>query len=242
VALPPSQWQGHQVMNIFKNLLPENLYHTYVVHGDVESLAEELLVFLKDKKYIQESSPDTLSLKYESFTANDVSEIRNWHSQKSISDGKRICIISTKFINREAEQALLKILEEPAENTHFFIIIPGSVVLADTIVSRAHVVSAFLEKRNLKGEEFLKLIPKDRIDYIASLIKVHEGDDTSGGLRHDAIEIVNGLEQILHEKLQVDHKDKETVFKLEELQSARSYLSTPGASVKMILEHISLVL
>ncbi|MEI6660010.1 MAG: hypothetical protein WCK91_01140 [bacterium] len=227
-------------MNIFEKLLPDNLYHTYVVHGDILTLPDELLAFLKDKKYIEESSPDVFVGRYESFGAGDMGQIKDWHNQKGLG-GKRICIISTKFINREAEQSLLKMLEEPGENAHFFLMIPSSVVLLDTILSRSHVIYTGQVADDIESIKFMKMSAKDRIEYIGTLIKDHEDDDNSGGLRHSAINIINGVEASLHKGLQKNYKDKNLQFTLEELQNARSYLSTPGASVKMILEHIAVV-
>ena len=51
-----------------------------------------------------------------------------------------------------------------------------------------------------------------------------------------------GLEKILHEKFRLNKSDKNLQFVLGELGAMREYLQTPGASVKMILEHIALVL
>ena len=77
---------------------------------------------------------------------------------------------------------------------------------------------------------------------IAEIIKEHKDNDGSGMLRFKAIELINGLEKILHEKFKLNKNDKNLHFILKELATMREYLQTPGASVKMILEHIALVL
>ncbi len=239
-------------MNIVNELLPEDLYHTYIVTGSIDSAPILLREYLEEKGHITTSSPDLLLQSYDSFTIADSKEIKEWASMKSVGSGKRVCIISAKFINREAEQSLLKVLEEPGDGTHFFIIVPPSVVLLDTTLSRAHVIDLDSAEESGSGDEqaqkFVQLSPKDRIEYVAAMIKSHEDDETSGGIRHDATNLINGVEQSLHKKLQslILSKDtnsqKNITFIFGELAKAREFLNTPGASVKMILEHIALMI
>jgi hypothetical protein len=233
-------------MNIFTAIIPKNLYQSYVIHTEDEGAPFALRTFLEDEGHIVAHSSDVLSQVYDSFTIADSAFVKEWASNKGVTEGLRICIISAKFINREAEHALLKLLEEPGENMHFFIILPPSTILLDTILSRVHVIHLDQEKSTRSSsshEKFLKLKSEDRIIYIAELIKKHEKDETSGGLRHEALNLINYIEKIVHEKLKVDYKtgNTEMRFGFQELQNAREYLSTPGASVKMILEHIALV-
>jgi hypothetical protein len=184
-------------------------------------------------------------MSYESFTINDSLEIKDWHSRLGIGSGKKVCIISTKFINREAEQTLLKIIEEPASNTHFFIVIPDSSVLLPTIISRVHTVKVEQgEDNNIKKEaiSFIKSSPKERVDSVAVMIKENKDEENSGKLRHYATTFVDELEIFFHKRFKENLKDENTKFILDELKKSRGYLSTPGASVKMILEHLALVI
>jgi len=229
----------------FEKLFPENLYHSYVIEGEPETTGALLLEFLEKRKITDKQSSDLLFQTYESFTMDNSGEIKDWHSRCGLGEGKRVCIIATKFINREAEQTLLKIIEEPALNTHFFIVIPDSSVLLDTIISRVHVVkteqqiNTDLQKLVLK---FVSSSPKDRVDKIAEIIKENKDEENSGKLRSHATQFVNEIENIFYQKFKKDIKNEQILFALNELQKARGYLSTPGASVKMILEHLALVI
>lgn len=232
-------------MDIFEKLFPKNLYHSYVIEGEPNKTAIELLKFLEIRGEIESQSPDTLCRVYKSFTMDDSGEIKDWHSRLGISKSKKVCIIATKFINREAEQALLKIIEEPATNTHFFIIIPDASLLSDTILSRVHVVKIKQSNNKDIQQEALSFItasPKDRIDKVALIIKKNKDEENSGQLRYYATSFVNELENIIYQKFKKDRNNEKIKFILEELQKSREYLSTPGASVKMILEHLALVI
>ncbi|HUC89067.1 MAG TPA: hypothetical protein VMR49_03490 [Candidatus Paceibacterota bacterium] len=231
-------------MNIFDNLFPKNLYHSYVILGNPETAPFELLEFLKKNKYIKTQNPDIFFQIYDSFTINDSRKIKEWHSEKKTTNEKKICIIGVKFINAEAERSLLKILEEPAINNHFFIIIPNPSLLLDTILSRVHVIKTLNEDDSFKkiSKEIILATPKDRIDIIAKIIKEYKDEESSGKLRHDATKIINEIELIIYNKWKKDKNNKESQFILGELQKGRDFLSLPGSSVKMILEHIALVL
>ncbi len=229
----------------FEKLFPENLYHSYVIEGDPVSTGLVLIEFLEKRGVVEKQSPNLLFQIYESFTIDDSSDIKDWHSKRGIGEGKKICIIATKFINREAEQTLLKIIEEPMAGTHFFIIIPDSSVLLDTIISRTHVVKTAvsvdidLQKFVVK---FIASSPKDRIDKVATIIKENKDEENSGKLRSYATKFVNELENIFYQKFKKNINNEQIKFVLNELQKARDYLSTSGASVKMILEHLALVI
>ena len=232
-------------MNLFEELLPTNLYQSYIIESEPAETANELLALSKVRGDIEKNDSDTLFQIYESFTMDNSAEIKDWHSKSGVTDGKRICIIATKFINREAEQTLLKILEEPKERTHFFVVVSDSSLLLPTIISRTHTIK--LEQKDnkeIKKEAltFVALQPKDRVDKVALIIKNNKDEENSGQLRYYATSFVNELEIIFYQKFKKDRNDKNTQFILDELQKARGYLSTPGASVKMILEHLGLVI
>ena len=229
----------------FENLFPQDLYHSYIVESSDTDTVFQLQKFLEEKGYINKNSSDLLCQSYDSFSISDSHIIKEWHSESGVDSKKRICIIGTKFINHDAERTLLKILEEPAVNTHFFIVIPNSLMLLDTIRSRAHIVKIEDKKDNLiikNANEFISLKLKDRIDMIAKIIKDNENNDDSGGLRNSATILVNNLEQIFYQKFKENKNDEQIQFVLEELKNSREYLSLPGCSPKMILEHIALVI
>lgn len=228
----------------FEEIFPKDLYHSYVIEGGAH-IVPVLREYLESKGEVNKNSPDVLVGIYDSFNIRDSQGIKEWHSSSPIDGKKKICIIGTKFINREAEQTLLKIIEEPNKNTHFFIIVPDSSLLLGTILSRVHLIKNIgnENKEETKvAEEFMKLSQGARIDKVGEIIKEFKDDESSGGLRRNAIVLLNGLEKIIYEKWKKEVNNENYKFILGEIKSCRGYLSIPGASVKMILEHIALVL
>jgi hypothetical protein len=229
----------------FSQLFPQNLYHSYIIEGNPEEIVYLLRIYLEERGDINKKSPDVLLNLYDAFNIEDGYNIKEWHKNRGIDGKKKICIIGAKFINREAEQSLLKIIEEPTDDTHFFIVVPDASLLAETILSRVHLIKNLKRDNNFEDKiagEFIKANSKERIEKVAEIIKEFKDNENSGGLRYYAISLVNGIERVVYQKWKKDLNNKDLKFILEELKNSRSYLSTPGAAVKMILEHIALVI
>lgn len=232
----------NESMETLSRLLPDNLYHSYIIEGNPDETPRMLRDFFEVRGDIEVNSQDLLYEVYDSLSIDDVIKIKEWHSTRPVAGGKKISIIGLKFMNREAEQALLKIVEEPQAGTHFFFIVPSSSVISETLLSRVHVVKVSANSIGQKGQNFLSLKPAQRIDMISEFIEDNKENNGSGFMRFGAIELINELEKILHEKLKSDKNNKDTQLSLKELALMRKFLQTPGASVKMILEHIALVI
>lgn len=228
----------------FEQLFPQDLYHSYVVEGNPEEVVYFIRMFLEERGEVNKNSPDVMLSLFDSFAMDDSHSIKEWYQNKPIDGKKKICIIGAKFINREAEQSLLKVIEEPTENSHFFIVVPDSSLLLGTILSRVHVVKNNVDNdsENKIAQDFLSCSPKERIEKVAEIIKEFKDNDNSGGLRNKAISLINGIEKIFYKKWKEDLNNENLKFILNELKNCRDYLSTPGASVKMILEHLALVI
>ncbi len=227
----------------FDKFFPENLYHSYVIEANPDGVVYSLFEFLEVRGEVNRNSPDVMISIYDSFTLNDGEIIKEWHKSKPIDGKKKICILGVKFINREAEQSLLKIIEEPNNHTHFFIVIPDSSLLLNTILSRVHLIKNIVGSDDdlTFAENFISLHPSKRIDEIAKIIKEFKDEDSSGGLRYKAISILNDLEKIIYNNWKNDISNKDKTFVLSEIKNCRGYLANPGSSVKMILEHIALM-
>lgn len=229
---------------MFEDLFPTKLYHSYIVEGDPTTTPFELRDYLISSGRINSDSPDVFFELYEALDMDQSHGIREWHTLASSSGSSRVCIIGAKNINREAEQSLLKMLEEPGENTHFFLVIPDKSNVLPTILSRCHVVQA--EKKDKYGswvDKFISASIKDRLDMVALVVKSAEDADTSATLRHEALNILNSLEGKIFIKYKQDIiKNKNLEWVVGEIIKSKKYLRNPGSSVKMLLEHIALVI
>lgn len=217
------------------------MHHFYLVEGDLHSTYESLLDFLSSKDLSKENI--ALDELYESIGVEQAEILHSHINEKSSNNGVKIIIIRAQSINAVAEHALLKICEEPTDNTIIFILIPSISGILGTLRSRAHII----RMPNVIGEydkvavDFLKVDKNSRIDIIAEIIANHKDDDTSAPLRDDARMLVDQIMKLCEKSYKFPYS-KDDQAKLHHLMDAHKYLSTSGASVKMILEHLALVL
>ena len=228
-------------MNPLSNLIHVPMHHFYLGEGGIDSTYSYLLEFLKINNIERENI--ALDEVYESIGVGEVSTIQEHHSERGSNIGKKIILVRTKSINEVAEHALLKVCEEPTEDTIIFILIPSLSSVRGTLRSRAHIVRmpSVVSAYDKVAVEFIKVNKNERMEMIAEIIAKHKDNDTSAPLRDEARELVDALLTLSHKvyKFPYGSNDKE---KLNHLIQAHKYLSTSGASVKMILEHLALML
>ena len=128
----------------------------------------------------------------------------------------------------QAQQALLKLLEEPQQGTTFVLLVPHGTLLPTVRSRMMRYPQEVVGEKSQSVSKFLKSSQKERSDEIAKLLK----DDD--GAKERAREFINALEQELHKK---------KAYKgLEEIQVVRNYLGDRSASLKMLLEHLAVAL
>jgi hypothetical protein len=142
----------------------------------------------------------------------------------------RTILIATEFITEEAQQALLKIVEEPPLSTAFVFVIPEGYSFLPTLESRFERVGSIGEMTpDETFSEFLEASYRDRITQIEEVTK-----------KKDHI-----WQAKLKRGLVAYMKDGTTtlpVSTLRELEYVSRTLLTRGASNKMLLEHLALSL
>jgi len=220
-------------------------HHAYAFEGEKSGIVPDLFKFLeKDFGVEVRNNPDFSYQEFETFTIDDGRTLQERHSRRAIS-GKKIFIISTRFVTTEAQNSLLKLFEEPTENTHFFLIMPNTQVLIPTLRSRLVVVDNFeLKKSETKNEtkalvqKFISANAAERLLLIGPIV----GEKDKG----KAIDFVTALEKILAPRLNVGGKNVEKnkladdAGVLTEILMVKKYLHDRAPSVKLLLEHLCL--
>jgi len=221
----------------------EKLHHAYLIEGNFEEINPLIFNYLeKELDFSIKNNPDFWQESFDVFGIDDGRKIREMQNKKAFANGKKIFIIQTDFITREAQNSLLKMFEEPTDGTHFFIIMNSSENLLPTLKSRLFIL------RNDKNQDsYIDLVKEyleNNIDKKLNLIKIFLGDKKKKILadKKGAIFFLNELEKQLREKTDFKKISKKEISIFEEIIKARSYLRDTSSSVKIILEHISIIL
>jgi DNA polymerase III delta prime subunit len=193
--------------------------------------------FLKDKFNIKENkNPDFFHEVFEIMGIDNSRKIKENHLSKSfIKDGKKIFIIECSGITHEAQNSLLKIFEEPNENSHFFLIMPSPNVLLPTLLSRIFILKKDKEDNKesmIQALKFLELSKTKKIDFVDEMAKDISDEKIT---KKDIQEFLNSLESILYENGIEENKSI-----LKSIIKARDYMNDRSPSIKQLLEYIAL--
>jgi DNA polymerase III delta prime subunit len=215
-------------------------HHAYFIHSFKDSV-HKLKEYLKEKFDISHTqNPDFYHEKFETLGIDDSRKIKESHLSKSFTqDGKRIFVIEASNMTHEAQNSLLKIFEEPHEDSHFFLIMPSVHILLPTLRSRLSVLNSGsddnLNQINfVEIENFLKLSKKDKIAFVDELAKDISDEKKQ---KSDAQEFLTNLELVIYKKYGLEKAEA-----LKAILKARDYLNDRSPSIKQLLEYVVLSL
>jgi hypothetical protein len=233
-------------MNLFGHLDKNNLHHAYLIEGEKSQIIPEIFAFFEDLKIKTSGNPDFTHITIDNFKIDEAFDLRAMASSKGFSDSKKVFLISVNSFTLDAQNVLLKMFEEPIENTHFFLVVPDVNALLGTLISRFYFVST---RQNIVAgardvEKFISMSLQKRIDFIKELLAEEEGEDEEGNeivvldsARSKSLKFLNALETTLS-KCTFNSKVKcfEQIFKV------REFLRMPGSSAKTLMESVALII
>ncbi len=186
-------------------------------------------------KEVRATFPSTAETEYVTIEAFGIDDVRTLTEKAFVRPkigSQLVLVVSLKSITVESQQALLKILEEPPASTIFLFIVPQTLYLLPTLLSRFHVHESGIkeeEKPNQSFLDFKSLSPADRIVLIGEKMEVKDTQWVE--------EVKFGLQSLLQEPKNVTKlKNVDTLYYVAE------HLQTRGAGNKMLLEELALTL
>ena len=112
-------------------------HHAYCIVGAEEARAELISILEKKHKIPARGNPDFFDRAYDSFGIDDARAVKSQAETRPVhGSGKKIFILTMSAITSEAQNALLKLLEEPPEYAHIFLVLPSAHLLLPTVKSR----------------------------------------------------------------------------------------------------------
>ena len=242
-------------MRINKHLDKNNLHHAYLIEGKREEILGEISKFIESIGIKVLGNADVVQISLDSFKIEDARNLKSYASEMSFSynlppvradgaqAGKKIFIISANNFLLEAQNSLLKLFEDPIENTHFFVITPDSNNLLKTLVSRFYFISAISDPTEelRETERFVTMPLRARIDFIKDLLAEPDEEVASvDSARSKSLKFLNALESTLHKKL-TSKTTFDTRF-FEHFFKVREFLRMPGSSAKSLMESVAMVI
>jgi DNA polymerase III gamma/tau subunit len=211
----------------------KKLHHANVViGGDSRNFVFDILE--KNLNFNIKANPDFLLIESESFGIDDARNLEKWVLGKPLLSDTKAALIATAVITHEAQNALLKVLEEPPLGTYIFISIQSLGGLLPTFLSRVRILN-FSSKENISNnaDKFFNSKINDRFYMVRSLTKSE--DKTS------MKELIKNLEEICYKNCVKDITNAKAEM-AKNILTAKIFASTRGSSPKMLLEWLSCVI
>jgi DNA polymerase III, delta subunit len=230
-------------------------HHAYFTAGETEEGIHDARVFVESELGMQTvGNPDVMTLRHGLLSVDDARRLRSLADLSPSAGTQKVLIISASRLFHEAQNALLKLFEEPPAGTILILVIPAEGMLLPTLRSRLLPLPQVKDSKNIslsvishETQEFLKAGKPEREKIIAKLLdrtKSDKDEEKQAG-RLAAIHLIEGLTQASYEKWSSEKnpaKREELKLFLEDLNAFLPILHERSAPLKLIFEHILLVL
>lgn len=213
-------------------------HHAYYIEDSLANF-DAYAQQLRESEHIESHDPNFVAQNYEKFGIDEARALIQLSSLKNTSS-RALFFIGAASMTSEAQQALLKLFEEPQTGTTYILLVPHGTLLP-TLKSRFMEFPQYEQGRTLlkktqaggEAREFLRWPYKKRSDWITVTLKNEDG------VRERVRAFLNELEAELHPKIGESQDIREG---LAEIAHFREYLSDRAPSLKMILEHFAATL
>jgi len=149
-----------------------NMQSYLIIGGSVEERKKQALKISREH---QISGFDFINLKKEGIKSIGIEQIRGLQHQLNLkpysSKGKLAFLSEAEKLTQQAQNAMLKLLEEPPVNTFIVLSAPNPDLLLPTIISRCQIISL-----NNKPLKINQSIINDQLSIINSILKSGVGE------------------------------------------------------------------
>lgn len=227
-------------------------HHAYFVTGESEQGIEAALAYAEAELGLaRHNNPDLIVLRHGLFSVDDARKIIDSANRAPMNGEKKAIVISALRLFHEAQNAMLKVFEEPPAGTTLILVIPAEGMLVPTLRSRL-LPLPFSEKQimtenRLLSRAFLEARSAEREKLVAKLLDraKSDKDEEKQAARNEAVELVEGLIEAAYAKREEvqDAADREELMAfLSDLDAFLPILHERSAPLKLIFEHILLVI
>ncbi len=205
------------------------MHHANYTEGPLSLLKSLALEAARNLGVEIAGNPDVVVRSFDMYSVEDSRELKGLASLAPVHD-RKLFVIGAEGMTREAQNALLKLFEEPPRETFFFLLLPHGTLLP-TLRSRC---LPFLlmrgEENSQEAKVFFEGSYAERSKIIEKLLKEKE--------RGDVRAFFDALERVLYEKKDGEGREEG----LRDIARLRDYAGDRSPSLKMLLEHLAATL
>lgn len=190
------------------------------------------IVALLHEEGFPPESADVYARAYASFGVDEARDIILRASTRAVAAPYRAFVIAAGTMTVEAQNALLKTLEDAPGGAAFFLVVPNPDTLLATVRSRAvRLALPPGHATDAEARSFLRAAPSQRLDMLKPLLETDERDIAA------VFAFLAGIERAL-----ASHASDASVRDgLDAVYRARRFAGDKGSLLKPLLEHVALL-
>ncbi len=222
---------------MFSNIL--NTHHAILVEGEPTLTLDVIKNQLVEEGLIIQNNPDLIFLSFTKFGIEESRMIIEMANGAPVQESKKRIIFVFNTITDQAQNALLKIMEDPSPQIGFVMVTHSANGMLPTLRSRIQIISAQnSEKAETESiEEFINMSIGERIQEIEKMVKDYKDTSDKQSIKNFLL----SLHYFFENKLKREN-DLKNVSILRVTSKALNYLEDKSSSVKILLESVAIVL
>src|SRR3989344_3376543 len=179
-------------------------HHAFVIEAEAEEGIKVAQAWTREQLGMEvENNPDIVILRYGLLSVEEARQVSEVATGAPFVGEHKVVIISATRAYHEAQNALLKLFEEPPRGTYLFLIMPSLGGLLPTLRSRVQVLDSHVGHRKShipeSAEQFIKASKEKRSVMIKKLTSGKDEEEKRES-REEALAIVNGIEAIAYKR------------------------------------------
>jgi hypothetical protein len=217
-------------------------HHAYFFAGEQEAGVAAALTYAKETLGLAaENNPDVVVFRYGLFSVDDARRVIRLADQAAIGETKLI-VVAAERIFHEAQNALLKLFEEPPPNTTLVLVVPSAGILLTTLRSRMLPLGVHQEAIPAAAQAFIDANTTEREKLVAKLLDraKSDKDEEKQAARGEALHLLEGLQTAAYILWQKKPSEELRLF-MDDLDRFLPILHERSAPLKLIFEHILLI-
>lgn len=217
-------------------------HHAFFIEAEAgEGIARARDYAARELGLSHANNPDIIELRYGLLSVEDARKVGDVAMQGGFGPNGKAVIVAANRAYHEAQNALLKVFEEPPKDTFLFLVLPTSGGLLPTLRSRVHTLDQKSgDAKPLLSEAARAFLrgSREKRSTIAKRLATGKDEGERRAHRDEALSIVNGIEAAAYAAPR--RNSYGSLF--TELSVLREFLYERSAPVRMLLEHLALVI
>lgn len=228
------------------------MHHAFIIEGDTLQARPVLFDFLKKEFGIDAGHNDLILLDRGDFGIENVQEIVDVNSRKPTVGIYKIIVVVLHSISHQAQNAILKTLEEPRPGTFIFILTNTSAIFLPTILSRVQIIrdiqksathkstanNGVLSKQVLSPELFIKNSQTKRLAQIKEILDLKSDEEIGGAAIFSFVQEVEKLAYSSSNGANTSSTSHTSIAKI--FTKVEDYMRDTSSSKKLLLEYVAL--